>query len=326
MRKISLKLLQDSDDATLERIAREYPKAPNPLLFERAYQGYLEQLEDTDKQHLPIKRHWAKIVSLAACCLLIVGAALLWRMPPHQIPTVPDERETAAETDTVACTEHVLSEIMTQQTVPEPSAQFFSEPPVTDVQETQVAIQATEQQSEPNTEDIPAVQVPEPTEPTEELHPSISYEQSDTAKPEPLPGFTILQQKEHIEVVYQGDTSPSPEDFQDYTTISDAYSIDQRWMIEGSEPITCYRICTSDPERIITVEQRCRERFSVEFNEPVELYPVALDTHPGFYAEFSQGFIVLYWDDGAYLFSVMDSDNDMAVMQEIAESFINCET
>ena len=325
MQEISMDLLTDVDDAALERIAREYPMQADEALFERAYQGYLQQSGCGKAPKSGAKRHWIQVVSVAACCLLIVGAACLWRIPPHPLPTLPETTEPPSETGTVPITTEVTAETETHDAAStSPTEQPTPDPTEPTISQTEPPTQPVTQAIVP-AETAPVTQVPViATEPPAESHapePTTTETPSMPTEPELLPGFDVLQHDIITEVICRDETAPSPEELRDYRLDSDQFWIEDTLSPESPTPVRIYQIGTSEPERILVVKQQWRECFSVSFTEEATLYPAEVGEYPAFFACFADHTILL-WDDGQYQFSVEDSCNDMTTMQEIAKAFV----
>ncbi|MCR4645927.1 MAG: hypothetical protein K5695_11055 [Oscillospiraceae bacterium] len=192
MQEISMDLLTDVDDAALERIAREYPMQADEALFERAYQGYLEESGCGKAPKPGAKRHWIQVISVAACCLLIVGAACLWRIPPHPLPTLPEITEPPSETGTVSITTEASAETETHDAAStSPTEQPTPDP-------TEPTISQTEPPTQPDTQaTVPAETSPvtqAPVVPTETVPAPKSTEPVPTEPPptEPEPSNPSL--------------------------------------------------------------------------------------------------------------------------------------
>ena len=120
---INMELLKQVDEATEERIAEEFPiNLEKEERFERAYQNYLEKSQERDTSAATIKHYRMRFVSAVACCVLILGAAYAFRIPEHQISTMPDE--TVTETNTgIPLSESTLDPMTEESSEPE-SSQF----------------------------------------------------------------------------------------------------------------------------------------------------------------------------------------------------------
>lgn len=359
MKEMTLDLLKQADDATVERIGREYPKQPNAALFERAYQGYLEQSGHVEMSAPRVNRHWIQIVSVAACCLLIVGAACMWRIPQHQIPSMPVAPDVEATTET----KHAETESATDATQAE---QISATPSAT-------AIQSSTDQSEvvsPSpaaTEGNDTALIPkqDPTEPRQPSESSEQPQQSDPTESQPstgtlateatngtpteapteppegeepmLPTQDPLEREQMLEyyevqeqgwyhtITYRDAVEPSPEPIRVYTPDPTKCQVIWHQLVEGEESLMLYRIRSDDPSREIYVFQKPRSQFSVCITgKTLALYPVNVAGHPAIHAYlYEHKRHSLDWDDGCYQFCITDNYNDYAFMMEIAEAFCN---
>lgn len=119
--QINMELLKQVDEVTEERIAEEFPiDLEKEGRFERAYQSYLEKLQEREASAAPIKHYRMRLVSAIACCVLVLGAAYAIRVPEHQIPSIPDETVTETITS-IPSTESPSNPIAEESTKPETS-------------------------------------------------------------------------------------------------------------------------------------------------------------------------------------------------------------
>ena len=345
--QINMELLKQVDEATEERIAKEFPiDLEKEERFERAYQNYLEKSQERDTSAATIKHYRMRLVSAVACCVLILGAAYAFRIPEHQISTMPDE--TVTETDASNPLSEVTSETITEDNFKPESSQFQRDEDtsitesggasallststgsvITDATVLQTSTKETSEQltskaTEPSviidTESI----ITDMTEMVSTQVPATeTHESTQSTEAELLPGFDVVDHDDGLEIIYREKVAPSPEQILVYSLDSEEFELTNTRIPEEAEPTSIrYEVRLPENDMCFTVQQNKREHFSYFCESDAKLCSVEINGSPGFWAVSQDESCILYWDDGRYTFSIFGTLQDQEVMRRIAEAF-----
>ncbi|MCR4644702.1 MAG: hypothetical protein K5695_04750 [Oscillospiraceae bacterium] len=330
----NLEFLKQADEVTEERIANEFPfPLVHEDLFERAYQNYIGQPETAPAA--PIRHHRMLLISTAACFLIVLGAALAFRIPSHQIPTLPDggaagtaadtqpSESTVTETNTESDSDPgALAVVATDPTAPPDipqesdatEASHVTEPPTEAEVRTEAAPIAT---------DAPA-QITEPAViPPTELVTEEPTEAATAVIEQELDGFVVLND-DGRRMIRCTDAFPEPTgELQEYRIEGELVWLLDCWddVTEDGRPIRYYKIeCWGE---IFTVTQQEYASFSLEIPDNTSVMEITTNRTHGFRLP-DEWECTVYWFEDGEGFCV--KGESASKMDRIARSFIPVES
>jgi len=359
--RINMYILKQADETTQQRIAEEFTiNWEKEEVFEKAFQTYLEQSKTVTPPAAPIRRYVMHIISAAACCILVLGAAYAIGFSPRQIPSIQEESTTASlsaviptevtehtentehteknehtvpETECASETSGLVPEIsrpistLPETTAPPAITETVTMPSVPETHVSEITQPISTESQQEATDTSPETTVPEEPEYTTfpEVDAPEQSEDPDFPVTELLPGFDVSEQDGHLEIAYRGQVTPSPTEILYYEIESDVFELEFIGSPESGEPITYYRLLHKETGEYFSVSQKNREQFLCFCESNAELIPIDVNGNPAFMAQYTEPYgreyCVLYWDDGYYTFRIISTPEHREVLPKIAETF-----